>query len=172
MARGKFRGPEAHWQTESQIPVPPAGGPIPDLAGNRGGNPRFPIPPKSGNGESPIPDSTAIGKQGIPRFPIRPGPGIGVPIMMAARAGRGFPGLLGGCRRLSTAVLPRWAASCCHVATKDHASDHGPAVPVWPGAQAATVRPNPTLSRFKFGARPGPALRRNSEWRLGSFAGQ
>ena len=34
-----------------QVPPPP----IPDLAGNRGGNPRFPIWP--GNGESPNPDS-------------------------------------------------------------------------------------------------------------------
>jgi hypothetical protein len=42
-------------QSSDGIPVPP----IPDLAraGNRGGNPRFPIRPKSGNGESPIPDS-------------------------------------------------------------------------------------------------------------------
>ncbi len=39
---------------KSPIPVSP----IPDLAGNRGGSPRFPIRPKSGIGESgPIPDS-------------------------------------------------------------------------------------------------------------------
>jgi hypothetical protein len=49
---------------ESPIPVPP----IPDLAGNWGGNPRFPIRPKSGNGESPFPraDSAGTGKQGSP----------------------------------------------------------------------------------------------------------
>jgi hypothetical protein len=71
---------------ESPIPVPP----IPDLAGNRGGIPRFPIVsakigkrgfPVSrfggnretgnprfpiGNGDSLFPDSAGIGKQGIP----------------------------------------------------------------------------------------------------------
>ncbi len=35
------------------MPVPP----IPDLAGKRGGNPRFPTRPESGNREFPIPDS-------------------------------------------------------------------------------------------------------------------
>ena len=40
-----------HWQTrKSPIPVPP----IPDWAGKRGGSPRFPTPPESGIGESPV----------------------------------------------------------------------------------------------------------------------
>jgi hypothetical protein len=53
---------------KSPIPVPP----IPDLAGNRGGNPRFPIRPKSGIRESPIPDSAGTGSRG----PDGGGPGI------------------------------------------------------------------------------------------------
>ena len=54
------------------FPVPP----IPHLAGNRGGNPRFPIRPGPGNREPPFPDSAGngnrgpdwpqIGKSGIP----------------------------------------------------------------------------------------------------------
>ncbi len=57
---------------KSPIPVPP----IPDFAGKRGGNPRFPARPESGKRESPIPDSAGngnrgpdwpqIGKSGIP----------------------------------------------------------------------------------------------------------
>jgi hypothetical protein len=35
---------------KSPIPVPP----VPDLAGNRGGNPRFPTRPASGIGKSPV----------------------------------------------------------------------------------------------------------------------
>ena len=35
---------------KSPIPVPP----IPDLAGKRGGNPRFPTRPESGIGKSPV----------------------------------------------------------------------------------------------------------------------
>ena len=35
---------------EAPIPVPQ----IPDLAGKRGGNPRFPTPPESGIGKSPV----------------------------------------------------------------------------------------------------------------------
>jgi hypothetical protein len=72
---------------KSPIPVPR----FPILAGNRGGNPRFPTPPESGIGDSPIPDWAENREIGNPRFPIRPGPGIGVPMA----AGRGFPGLPG-----------------------------------------------------------------------------
>ncbi len=49
--------------------------------------------------ESPIPDSAGIGNREIPRFPIRPGPGLGIavpgpPGMGVPRAARrGFPGL-------------------------------------------------------------------------------
>jgi hypothetical protein len=79
------RSPDSRFGRELESGIP---------AGNRVGNPRFPIPsrPKSGSRESPIPDSAKIGKWGFPdsRFgAIRPGPGIGVPM-----AGRGFPGLL------------------------------------------------------------------------------
>ena len=61
-----------HQTRKSPIPVPP----IPDLAGKRGGNPRFPTRPELGNRESPFPDSAGngnrgpdwpqIGKSGIP----------------------------------------------------------------------------------------------------------
>ena len=79
-----------HWQTrksESPIPVPP----IPDLAGNRGGNPRFPIRPKSGIGKSPVsrfgresgigvPIGRKSGNRGYPlREYIMHDPGLGVP---------------------------------------------------------------------------------------------
>jgi hypothetical protein len=57
----------------------------------------FPIPPgfsgKRGLPDSPDSESGNGGETGNPRFPIRPGPGIGVPGAAAAR-GRGFPGLL------------------------------------------------------------------------------
>ncbi len=62
---------------ESPITVPP----IPDLAGNRGGNPRFPIRPKSGNRESPGPGP-------VSRFGRDRESGSG-----PMAAGRGFPGL-------------------------------------------------------------------------------
>ncbi len=42
---------------KSPSPVPP----IPDFAGKRGGNPRFPAGPESGNRESPILDSAGNG---------------------------------------------------------------------------------------------------------------
>ncbi len=63
------------------IPAPP----IPDLAERRGR-------------ESPISDSESagIGNREIPRFPIRPGPGIAVPVPgigVPRAARRGFPGL-------------------------------------------------------------------------------
>ena len=64
--------PTAGQTRKSPIPVPP----IPDFAGKRGGNPRFPARPESGKRESPIPDSAGngnrgpdwpqIGKSGIP----------------------------------------------------------------------------------------------------------
>jgi hypothetical protein len=55
-------GPTETRARKSPVPVPP----IPDLAGNRGGNPRFPIRPESGLGG--FPDSLQIGnlKSGIP----------------------------------------------------------------------------------------------------------
>jgi hypothetical protein len=72
------------------------------LAGNRGGNPRFPI-----RRESPIPDSrpnrgfpnSRFGgnwETGNPRFPIRPGIGNRGPRPTRMAAGRGFPGLSTG----------------------------------------------------------------------------
>ena len=41
---------------KSPIPVPP----IPDLAGKRGGNPRFPTRPESGIGKSPVSRMAAV----------------------------------------------------------------------------------------------------------------
>ena len=67
----KLRTKHGRQTRKSPIPVPP----IPDLAGNRGRNPRFPIWPESGNRESPIPDFAGNGTRG---------PDL---------AGRGFPGL-------------------------------------------------------------------------------
>jgi len=56
--------PPVQTQTDPEppnsCPVPP----IPDLAGKRGGNPRFPIQPGPGTGEPPFPDSAGTGKRG------------------------------------------------------------------------------------------------------------
>jgi hypothetical protein len=50
---------------------------------------------------TPIPDSKGGNREtGNPRFPMRPGPGIGVPMA----AGRGFPGLAGAGASISAAA--------------------------------------------------------------------
>ena len=69
----------ARYQTrKSPIPVPP----IPDWAGNRGGNPR----------RAPIPVGIGRNREtGNPRFPILPGTGIAVPIGRAQIGKSGIP---------------------------------------------------------------------------------
>ncbi len=79
-ASGTGTGCDCQGEQTRKSPIPVH--PIPDLAGNRGGNFRFPIGRESGI------------RRESGRFPIRPGTGNRGP----DSASRGFPGLRGSVR--------------------------------------------------------------------------